>query len=148
MDTTPVNLLERQAAMDFAHRLTTLRKARGLTQQTLADTIGVHVTQLRRYEAGTNQPTLDVLRALAIALAVTTDDLVFNEDERGPKTHHCASTPPPSISSTPTNARASAPSSKAPSCATKPDDSPPADRYSGRDDSRRSSPSRARSAFA
>ena len=85
MDTTPVNLLERQAAMDFAHRLTTLRKARGLTQQTLADTIGVHVTQLRRYEAGTNQPTLDVLRALAIALAVTTDDLVFNHDERGPQ---------------------------------------------------------------
>jgi len=69
--------------MDFAHRLTTLRKARGLTQQPLADTIGVHVTQLRRYEAGTNQPTLDVLRALAIALAVTTDDLVFNHDERG-----------------------------------------------------------------
>jgi transcriptional regulator with XRE-family HTH domain len=84
MRTPPINLLERLAAMDFAHRLTNLRKARGLTQQTLADTVGIHVTQIRRYEAGTNQPTLDVLRALAIALAVTTDDLVFNEDERGP----------------------------------------------------------------
>jgi len=80
MRTPPINLLERLAAMDFAHRLTNLRKQRGLTQQTLADTVGIHVTQIRRYEAGTNQPTLDVLRALA----VTTDDLVFNPDERGP----------------------------------------------------------------
>lgn len=38
MDTTPVNRLERQAAMDFAHRLTTLRKHRSVTQQALADT--------------------------------------------------------------------------------------------------------------
>lgn len=80
----PTNLLERLAAMNFAHRLTAARKQRGMTQQTLANTIGVHVTQIRRYEAGTNQPTLDVLRALAIALAVTTDDLVFDPGERGP----------------------------------------------------------------
>lgn len=84
-DTTITNLLERLAAMDFAHRLAATRKLRGMTQQTLADAVGVHVTQLRRYEAGTNQPTLDVLRALAVALAVTTDQLVFNDDERGPQ---------------------------------------------------------------
>jgi transcriptional regulator with XRE-family HTH domain len=77
-------LLERLAAMDFAHRLTEARKQRGLTQQVLADLTGVHVTQLRRYEAGTNQPTLDVLKALAIALSVSTDALVFDPDERGP----------------------------------------------------------------
>ena len=53
------------------------------TQQ-LADRVGVHVTQLRRYEAGTNQPTLDVLRALAVALSVSTDALVFDTDECGP----------------------------------------------------------------
>ncbi len=85
MGSPPINLLERLAAMDFAHHLATVRKQRGLTQQALADTVGVHVTQLRRYEAGTNQPTLDVLRALAIALAVSADELVFNEDERGPQ---------------------------------------------------------------
>jgi transcriptional regulator with XRE-family HTH domain len=45
----------------------------------------IHVTQLRRYEAGTNQPTLDVLRALAVALAVSADELVFDPDERGPQ---------------------------------------------------------------
>lgn len=87
MITVPVStyLLERLAAMDFANRLAAVRKQRGMTQQTLADTVGIHVTQLRRYEAGTNQPTLDVLRALAVALAVSADDLVFDPDERGPQ---------------------------------------------------------------
>ena len=40
--------------------------------------------RLNRYEAGTSQPTLDVLRALAVALSVSTDALVFSENERGP----------------------------------------------------------------
>lgn len=81
--TTPTSLLE-TLVMDFAHRLADARKHAGLTQQALADRAGVHVTQLRRYEAGTNQPTLDVLRALALALSVSTDSLVFTDDERGP----------------------------------------------------------------
>lgn len=86
MDTNPVtNLLERLAAMDFAHRLAAGRQQRGMTQQTLADTVGVRVTQPRRFEAATNQPTLEVLHALAVALAVSADNLVFDPDERGPK---------------------------------------------------------------
>nr|WP_322778625.1 helix-turn-helix transcriptional regulator [Frankia sp. Cas4] len=48
----------------------------------------MHVTQLRRYEAGTNQPTLDVLRSPAIALSVSTDALVFEPGERGPDDLH------------------------------------------------------------
>lgn len=55
-----------------------------MTQQTLADAIGLHVTQLRRYEAGTSQPTLDVLRRLAVTLCVSADALLFDEKERGP----------------------------------------------------------------
>jgi transcriptional regulator with XRE-family HTH domain len=94
------NLLERLAAMDFAHRLAEARKQRGMTQRALADQVGVHVTQLRRYEARTNQPTLDVLRALAVALSVSTDALVFDPDERGPRTRRCASTSKRSTSST------------------------------------------------
>jgi len=70
--------------MDFAHRLAALRKERGLTQAVLADRIAIHVSQLRRYEAGDSQPTLDVLRRLALALSVSADALVFGEDERGP----------------------------------------------------------------
>jgi len=70
--------------MPFPDRLAALRKQRGLTQQALADDIGVHVTQLRRYEAGTSQPTLDVLRKLAVALQVSADLLLFKKEERGP----------------------------------------------------------------
>ncbi len=70
--------------MDFAERLANLRKEKGLTQQALADACGIHVSNIRRYEAGTNQPTLDVLRQLALALNTSADTLVFDNDERGP----------------------------------------------------------------
>jgi transcriptional regulator with XRE-family HTH domain len=42
------------------------------------------VAQIRRYEAGTSQPTLDVVRSLAVALGVSADELLFANDERGP----------------------------------------------------------------
>lgn len=71
-------------AMDFAHRLAALRKERGLTQQALAERVGVHVSQLRRYEAGGSQPTLEVLRKMALALTISADVLLFDADERGP----------------------------------------------------------------
>ncbi len=74
-----------QAGMDFAQRLVELRKQQGLTQQALADEIGVHVSQERRYEAGTSQPTLEVLARLAIVLGVTLDRLVFGDDGRTPE---------------------------------------------------------------
>ncbi len=46
-------------------RLVAVRKSQSLTQQQLADRSGAHVTQIRRYEAGTSQPTIDVLFSLA-----------------------------------------------------------------------------------
>lgn len=69
--------------MDFAHRLAALRKERGLTQQALADRVQMHLTQINRYETGDSRPMLDVIRRLAIALTVTTDELIFGKDERG-----------------------------------------------------------------
>lgn len=70
--------------MEFPERLAALRKGKGLTQQTLAEKVGVHLTQIQRYESGAVQPTLDVLRRLAIALSVSADMLIFDKDERGP----------------------------------------------------------------
>ncbi|GEL96358.1 helix-turn-helix domain-containing protein [Cellulomonas composti] len=84
MDTTATPPIDRLGDMGYAHRLTAVRKQRGLTQQTLADTIGVHVTEIRRDGAGTSQPASDVVRAIAIGLSDGTDSLVFNGDERGP----------------------------------------------------------------
>ena len=70
--------------MAFAERLTTLRKQQGLTQQALADQADLHVTLIRRYEAGKTQPGLDALRRIAVALSVSSDMLLFDPEERGP----------------------------------------------------------------
>ena len=70
--------------MDFGERLAALRKVKGLTQQALAELINLHVIQVRRYESGASQPTLDVIRRLAVALQVSADVLIFGVDERGP----------------------------------------------------------------
>ena len=70
--------------MDFSHRLVSTRKARGLTQDALAEAAGINVSQVRRYEGGTSQPSLDALRKLAVALSVSADELLFDETERGP----------------------------------------------------------------
>jgi len=70
--------------MGFPDRVARLRKERGWTQQELADKVGVKVLQIRRYENGTSQPTLEVIKKLAIGLGVTSDTLIFDADERGP----------------------------------------------------------------
>jgi transcriptional regulator with XRE-family HTH domain len=55
-----------------------------VTVQTLSEAAELHVNQIRRYEAGTAQPTLEALIRLAKALHVSLDSLVFEEGERGP----------------------------------------------------------------
>ena len=66
----------------FAEQLATSRKQRGYTQAVLAERAGIHMSQLHRYEAGTAQPTLDVIRRLAVALSVSTDSLIFGTTPR------------------------------------------------------------------
>ena len=70
--------------MAFSDRLTNLRKQRGLTQEGLANLVKLTKTQIYRYERSNAQPTLDVIKRLAIALSVSADELVFEEDERNP----------------------------------------------------------------
>jgi transcriptional regulator with XRE-family HTH domain len=71
--------------MAFPERLVTLRKARGMTQQALADAAGIHVSQIRRYETNVAQPSVDALVKLARGLATSTDALLFDDSERGPQ---------------------------------------------------------------
>ncbi len=70
--------------MSIRDRLIDLRRERNLTQQEMADAIGVHVNQIRRYEAGATQPSLDALKKIALSMNVTIDSLVFGEGERDP----------------------------------------------------------------
>ena len=68
--------------MSFSKRFIQLRKERSLTQQQMADTVGIHITQVKRYEAGQAQPSVELLKKIATAFNVTTDWLIFSEDER------------------------------------------------------------------
>jgi transcriptional regulator with XRE-family HTH domain len=76
--------LQAWLTMEFPERLVALRKQRLFTQQALADTAAISTSILKRYEAGRAQPTLPVLRNLAVALGVSADVLLFDKDERGP----------------------------------------------------------------
>ncbi len=76
--------LPRLSTTEFPERLADPRKERKLIQKALAERVGVHVTQIQRYENGSGQPTLDEVRWLAVALSVNVDTLVFDKDERGP----------------------------------------------------------------
>lgn len=62
--------------MEFKERLKQLRTKKGISQNELARDIGVHVTNISRYERGENRPTSDVLGKLANALDVTADYLM------------------------------------------------------------------------
>jgi transcriptional regulator with XRE-family HTH domain len=68
--------------IEFSDRLAALRRQRGLTQVQLAARVGIHPSQLHRYEAGTAQPTLEVIRGLCLALSVSADSLIFSDDSR------------------------------------------------------------------
>lgn len=70
--------------VSFPEHLALLRKERGFTQPHLAEKIDLHVAQIRRYEAGTSQPTLDVIRSLPVARGGSADELLFADGERGP----------------------------------------------------------------
>lgn len=71
-------------SMNLSARLLQLRKQHDWTQHELAAAAGIHVNQVRRYEAGTAQPSLDALKSLARVFSVSTDSLLFEEHERGP----------------------------------------------------------------
>jgi len=70
--------------MSITAHLITLRKERSLTQQEMADKVGLHVNQIRRYEAGNAQPSLEALKKIALAMNITIDSLVFDDGERDP----------------------------------------------------------------
>lgn len=62
--------------VEFGNRLRQLRKERKLTQQQLAELIGVKNSVISFYEVGERVPSPEVLRKLALALHVTADYLL------------------------------------------------------------------------
>ena len=79
-----VNRFSVWLSMSLPSRLIALRKEHGLSQQAMADAIGIHANSWKKYETGQTQPSLEVLKKIALALHVSTDFLLFDEHERGP----------------------------------------------------------------
>ena len=79
------NNLTRLLMMSLPERLIDLRKERNLTQANAAELIGIHVNSLKKYEAGQAQPSLDVLKKIAVAFHVSSDFLLFDIHERSPQ---------------------------------------------------------------
>lgn len=62
--------------MQFQDRLYQLRKERGLSQENLADMLGVTRQAVQKWEAGASRPDMDNLTALARCFDVTLDWLI------------------------------------------------------------------------
>lgn len=71
-----INSIFNYLDMDFKDRLKEARTAKKLSQSKLAGLVGVHVTNISRYERGENKPTSEVLSKLAEALGVSADYLM------------------------------------------------------------------------
>ena len=77
-------VINRIFIMSLASRIASLRKEKGLSQQAMADALELHVTQVKRYESGSSQPSLEALKKLARVLRVSIDALVFDTEELTP----------------------------------------------------------------
>lgn len=65
--------------MTFCKQLRAVRMSRGMTQQALADAIGVALRTYQCYEQGTREPSLSLLVTIADVLRVPTDYLLCRD---------------------------------------------------------------------
>ena len=68
---------------EIGQRIRKIRKAHGLSQEELAEKIGISTTHMSHIETGYTKLSLPVLVDLACALGVRTDDLIFDKDALG-----------------------------------------------------------------
>jgi transcriptional regulator with XRE-family HTH domain len=73
---------EREFFVALGERITALRKARGITQVQLAETLGVSQQTVQAYEVGRRRIQVSALPVVAKALSVSLEAL-FGESERG-----------------------------------------------------------------
>ncbi|MFO0322309.1 MAG: helix-turn-helix domain-containing protein [Bacteroidota bacterium] len=69
----------KDSMIEMGHRIQKLRKDNGLSQTELANTIGISLTQMARYEIKNIYPPADVLRKLADIFGTSIDYLVMGD---------------------------------------------------------------------
>ena len=63
-------------ATEFAARLSTLRKAQGMTQEEMAEALKISMEHLSKMERGKRKPSIDLIIAMACYFHVSTDYLL------------------------------------------------------------------------
>lgn len=63
--------------IDFGKHLKQLRSEKGFSQEVFANKIGVHVTNLSKYERNISTPSLDIAEKMAKELSISLDQLVY-----------------------------------------------------------------------
>ena len=64
---------------DFGSNLKHYRSEKGFSQEAFAKMIGVHVTNLSKYERNKSMPSLEVAEKIATALNMSLDELVYGQ---------------------------------------------------------------------
>ena len=72
--------------MTLGEKLQLLRRSRGLSQERLAAELDVSRQAISKWECGDSTPDLDKLRAICTYFAVTTDYLIWENEEDTPQT--------------------------------------------------------------
>lgn len=67
-----------------------IRLARGMTQQQLADAVGITDAAVCQHENGTREPNLELIRKYCSVLHCTLDELIGNEVKDGDGRKGCA----------------------------------------------------------
>lgn len=67
-------------ATEFATRLSTLRKAQGMTQEEMAEALNISLEHLSKMERGKRKPSIDLIIAMACYFHVSTDYLLMGKD--------------------------------------------------------------------
>lgn len=67
---------------DIGNRIRKFRKLKNLSQEELAEKVEISVPHMSHIETGNTKLSLQVLVDLSIALEVTTDDLIFEENNQ------------------------------------------------------------------
>ena len=73
--------------MDLGTAIWNARKARGITQERLAELVNITTSHLKHIESGHRRPSIEVLFQLAKILDLSLDALIFEDEGPTPVIH-------------------------------------------------------------
>ena len=66
----------------FGKKITLLRKGLQLTQEQMAEKLGISLEMMRYYERRCKNPTMEFIQKAASAFGITTDELIFGNTKK------------------------------------------------------------------